>query len=150
MTWTVVDELTDPPEPEQVNVKVVSVDSGPTLSLPAVCFDPDQPLLAWQLDALVDDQFRTVESPASMTASAALRTTIGKGGGGPLTVTVTDAVSLPPLPEQASVNVCEVASAPVDSEPTVAFGPVQAPLALHPLALTDDQFNVVALPGSIV
>ena len=111
--------------------------------------EPDQPLLAWQLEALVDDQLKTVESPASMTASAALSTTVGAGDGA-LTVTVTEAVSLPPLPEHVSVKVCEVVSVPVDSEPAVDLEADQAPLASHPMALTDDQLNVVALPGSTV
>ncbi len=65
MICTVTDAFAEPPEPEHVNVKVVSVDSGPTLSLPAVCFDPDQPLLAVQVVAFVELQFRIVESPLS-------------------------------------------------------------------------------------
>ena len=150
MTCTVVDELTDPPVPMQVNVNVVFDERGPTSALPEVGLEPDQPLLAWQLDALVDDQFRTVESPESMTGSDALSTTIGKGGGGPLTVTVTEAASLPPLPEHVSVKVCDVVRLPVDSDPAVAREPVQNPLATHALALTEDQFSVVASPESIV
>ena len=66
LTCTVTDALAEPPEPEQVKVKVVSDASGPTPSLPAVCLDPDQPLPAVQLLALVELQVSDVESPLSI------------------------------------------------------------------------------------
>jgi hypothetical protein len=41
-------------------------------------------------------------------------------------------------------------SAPVDAEPLIALLPVQAPDALHEVALADDQLNVEALPLATV
>jgi len=37
-------------------------------------------------------------------------------------------------------------SAPVDCVPRTAFAPVQAPVAVHEVALLDDQLNVELLP----
>ncbi len=50
-----------PPEPVHVRVKVASLVSGPTVSLPEVALKPDQSLDAVQLSTLIDDQLRVAE-----------------------------------------------------------------------------------------
>ena len=115
--------------------------NGPTPSLPLVPLLPVQPPLAEQLVALVELHVNVVESPESIFGSAALKATVGTGGGGgagggvgggagggagggvgggaggggvgggaggggggaPMTVTVTDALSFPPLPKHVNV-----------------------------------------------
>ena len=95
LTVTATEPLTLPPGPVQESVNVVSPDSGPTLSLPLVLLMPDQPPLALQLSASVAVQLRVVEPALATLLSAALNDSVGAGV---LTVTVTEAASLPPTP----------------------------------------------------
>jgi hypothetical protein len=52
----------------------------------------------------------------------------------------------PPGPEQVSVKVVVVVSAPVDWLPLVALAPLQPPLAVQLVALVELQVSVAALP----
>ena len=83
----------DRPSPLQVNVNCVSAVNGPTVSLPEVAFEPDQPPDAVHELALLADQVSSVLSPAPMLGGFADKDTFGAGfppGGG-----------RPPLPPHA-------------------------------------------------
>ena len=72
-------------------------------------------------------------------------------GVGAITVTVAEALAVPPGPVQESVNVVVVVSAPVDCEPLVALLPVQLPLLgladpVQVLALVVFQLSVADPP----
>jgi hypothetical protein len=71
-----------------------------------------------------------------------VRETVGAGD----TVTVADWLALPPVPVQVKVNVESAVSAPVDCVPLVALAPDHAPLAVHEVALVEDQVSVEAPP----
>jgi len=60
----------------------VAVEVGETLVVPLVAFDPDQPLLAVQEVALVDDQVRVEEFPEVMEVGEAPKVTVGTGSAG--------------------------------------------------------------------
>ena len=65
------------------------------------------------------------------------------------TVTVTDWLVVPPVPVQESVKVEFAVRLPVDWEPEVALVPDQAPVAVHEVALAEDQVRVEAVPEVI-
>ena len=138
VTLTVIMVTALPSAPEQVSVNDVFATNGPTVSLPLVVLLPVQPPLAVQLFTLAELQVSVVGLPLSISGSAALSETVGEGASGSVspgseggftgsvsagvgffvivasTVTVTEAVSLPPLPEQINVKVRELNNEPVD------------------------------------
>jgi hypothetical protein len=59
------------------------------------------------------------------------------------TVTVTERLTVPPVPVQPSEKVAELVSAVINCEPDSALVPLQPPDALHDDAFDDDQVNVV-------
>lgn len=67
-------------------MKPVVALSAPVLALPLVGSPPDQPPLAVQLLALVEDQLSVAEPPLLTLAGLALKLTVG----GAATLTVTD------------------------------------------------------------
>lgn len=69
-----------------MSVKPVVALSAPVLALPLVGSPPDQPPLAVQLLALVEDQLSVAEPPLLTLAGLALKLTVG----GAATLTVTD------------------------------------------------------------
>lgn len=71
--------------------------------LPDVALAPDQPPEAAQELALVEDQLSVDDPPLVTDVGFAASETVGTGGGGgvPDTVTVADALALPPEPVQA-------------------------------------------------
>ena len=69
------------------------------LCVPLVARLPLQAPLAVQLVALVEDHVSVEEPPLATLAGAAVSVTVGSG----TTVTVVDALALPPGPEQVSV-----------------------------------------------
>ena len=73
--------------------------SVPVLALPLVSSLPDQPPLAVQLLALLEDQLSIADPPLMTVVGFALRLTVG----GAETLTVTDWLALPPGPVQVSV-----------------------------------------------
>ena len=103
---------------------------------------PDQVPEAVQDVALVDDQVSVADPPLETLVGLALKARVGSGK----TVTVTLCIAVPPAPVQLKVNVLVAASAPVDSLPSVALVPDQAPEAVQEAALVDDHVSVVALP----
>ena len=62
------------------------------------------------------------------------------------TVTVADALALPPAPVQLRVKLALAVSKPVDWLPEVALVPDQSPEAVQVVALVDDQISVEAVP----
>jgi len=66
-----------------------------------------------------------------------------------VTVTVTDALAVPPDPVQARANVLVLVNAPVDWLPEVALAPDQAPEAVQEVASVEDQVSVEDPPLAI-
>lgn len=123
-----------------MNVLMLAV-SGPVLADPAVARAPLQAPLAVQVVAFVDDQVSVELAPLTTEVGLALMKTVGAGTTG-MTVTTAEATPDPPGPVHVSVNVLMAAvSGPVLAEPAVARAPPQAPLALHVVALVDDQVS---------
>jgi hypothetical protein len=85
-TLTVTDRLAVPPAPLQVSVKPVVALNAPVLALPLAGSLPDQPPLAVQLLALVEDQLSIADPPLLTLVGLALKLTVG----GVATLTVTD------------------------------------------------------------
>ena len=96
--------------------------------------------------ALVETQVNVLLAPLLTVVGAADSDTVGTGGGGFVTVTDVLAAAVPPVPEQLSVNVASAFNAPVLSLPETAFAPLQAPVAVHDVALVDDHVNVLLAP----
>ena len=128
-----------------VNVKLVVADKAPVVAEPLVASAPLQPPLATQPVALLDDQARVEASPVAMLAELTESDTVGNGGpgngGGPVAMTVTVLDPVPPSPVHVSVKSVVAAKSPVVSEPLVARAPLQPPLAVHAVALLDDQIR---------
>ena len=76
--------------------------SAPVDWLPEVALAPDQPPEAVQEVAFVEDQVSVEDPPLATDAGSAASDTVGTGGGGGVsgTVTVTDALALPTEPVQ--------------------------------------------------
>jgi hypothetical protein len=80
---------------------MVVVDSVGVDSLPEVALAPDQPPEAVQDVAFVEDQVSVEDAPVATNVGLAASDTVTDGGGGePGTVTVADALALPPEPVQ--------------------------------------------------
>jgi hypothetical protein len=82
---------------------MVLVDSVGVGSVPEVGLAPDQPPEAVQDVAFVEDQVSVEDAPLATTNGFAESDTVtddGGGGGEPATVTVADAIALPPGPAQ--------------------------------------------------
>ncbi len=150
LTLTVCDPL--PPAPVHVNVKLVVADKTPVVAEPLVASAPLQPPLAVQPVALLEDQVRVEASPVAMLPGLTESDTVGNGGGGggggtaATTVTVLDCV--PPSPVHDNVKLVGADRVPVAAEPLVARGPLQPPLAVHAVALLDDQTRVDPSPAA--
>jgi hypothetical protein len=106
--------------------------------LPEVALLPDQAPDAVQEVALVEDQVRVDDPPLVTDAGLAVRETLGAN----VTVTVVDALCVPPAPVQERLKVLLLVSAPVDALPEVALLPDQAPDAVQEVALVEDQLRV--------
>jgi hypothetical protein len=101
---------------------------------------------------LVEDQVSVEDEPLATVVGLAAIETVGTGGGGGVlgTVTVTDALALPPAPVQVMEKLVLVASAPLLSLPDSAFVPDQPPEAVQEVAPVDDQSRVEAWPLATV
>ena len=75
--------------------------SGPVDSLPEVALGPDQAPEAVHEVAFVEDQVSVEEPPFAIDVGFAVSDTVGTGGSE--TVTVADALALPPAPVQVRV-----------------------------------------------
>ena len=74
---------------------------------------------------------------------------VGAGVGAGLTITVAVALALPPAPVQVRVKLLVVERLPVLAVPEVPRAPLQAPDAVHDVALVDDQLKFELLPALI-
>ena len=110
---------------------------------PTVDLLPVQPPDATHVLALVAAQVSFEAPPFETVLGLATRLTVGAGV---LTDTDADCVALPPSPEQVSVKVELLVSAPVDCEPCVLLLPDQAPDAVQDAALVVDQVKVALSP----
>ena len=116
-TATVADALAVPPSPVHARVNVLVIVSTPLDWLPEIPLLPVHAPEATQDVASVDDQVRVEELPLAIDVGLAVSDTVGTGG---VTVTVADALPVPPGPVQARVNVPVLVKAPVDWLPEVA------------------------------
>jgi hypothetical protein len=98
---TVTVALAVPPGPVQSRANVLELVNAPLDSLPETALLPDHAPEATQEVASVDDQVRVEDPPLVTIVGFAASDTVGTGGGGmPDTVTVVDALALPPEPVQ--------------------------------------------------
>jgi len=148
LTVTVADAGAEvvPSVPAQAREYVV-VAVGDTARVPLIASVPVQPPLAVHDVELVLDQVSVELAPAVIVAGFAVNVTVGAVEG--LTVTVADAIPVPPVPAQDSVYVV-VAVGDTTWVPLVASAPVQPPDAVHEVALVLDQVSVEVLPESMV
>jgi len=148
VTVTIAEAVALPPPPLQLRVNVLlAAVSAPVLAEPAVARLPVHAPEAVQLVAFAEDQVSELLPPLATLVGLAAIFTVGAGVDDVLTVTIAEAVALPPAPLQLRVNVLLAAvSGPVDALPCVAFLPDQAPSALHLEAPVVDQLRVAELP----
>jgi hypothetical protein len=144
VTATLADALVVPPPPVQMSTKVVSALNVPVLPEPEVGLAPLQPPEAVHEVASVEDQFSVEDPPLVMLVGDALRATVGAGG--VATLTLVEALALPPVPVQVMPKVVFALNAPVLVDPDVATVPLQPPDAVQAAASVEDQFSVDALP----
>jgi hypothetical protein len=120
-------------------VKVLELVNTPLDSLPAIPLLPDHAPDAVQEVAPVDDQLRVEEPPLTTELGFVASDTVGTGA---VTVTLADALAVPPGPLQAMVKVLELVNTPLDWLPDVAFVPDHAPDATQEPELLDDQVSM--------
>lgn len=100
-TATAAVAAAEPPAPLQVRVKLVPALSAAVAWVPLVARVPVQPPLAVQAVALVADQVSELVPPAATDVGLADSVTVGAAGvTGGLTVTVAEALVVPPVPVQ--------------------------------------------------
>jgi len=99
---TVADALPVPPDPVQARANVLERVNAPLDWLPEIALLPVHAPEATQEVASVDDQVSVEDPPLATDVGFAASDTVGTGGGGgvPDTVTVADALALPPEPVQ--------------------------------------------------
>jgi hypothetical protein len=134
VTVTVADWVLDvPPAPVHAKLKVLVAVRAPVLCVPEVALEPLHAPLAVQPVALVDDHV-SVEEPPELN-DVGFAEIVAVGAGFAVTVTVVDAAcDVPPAPVQVSVKVVVAVRLPVETEPAVAFDPLQPSLAAQPVA----------------
>ncbi len=143
---TVANALAIPPDPVQARANVLVLVNAPVDWLPEVALAPNQAPEAVQEVASVVDQVSVDDPPLVMDVGFAASDTVGTGGN---TVTVADALAVPPDPMQARANVLVLVNAPVDWLPEVALAPDQAPEAVQEVALVEDQVSIDDPPLAI-
>jgi uncharacterized protein (UPF0212 family) len=98
--------------------------------------------------ALVDDHVSVALDPTMIGLGETEIVTVGAAGA--FTVSVAEALPLPPFPVQVSVYVSVPAAVGVsDCVPLVVCVPLHAPLAVHDVALVDDQVRVALVPRAM-
>jgi len=114
--------------------------------LPLVVLVPLQPPLAVQPLASLAVQVSVALSPSLIWVAELARLTLGAVGVSTVTLAVANA--LPPGPEQSRRNVELLESGPTVRVPETDRVPLQPPLAVHDVALLDDQVTWTASPAS--
>jgi hypothetical protein len=127
-------------------VNVLVIVSAPLDWLPEIVLVPVHAPEATQDVASVDDQVRVEELPLATDVGLAVRDTVGTAG---VTVTVAEALPVPPAPVQASPNVLVLVNTPLDWLPEVVLVPVHAPEASQEVASVEDQVSVEDPPLAI-
>jgi len=140
VTVTVAEAFCVPPAPVQDRLNVLVLVSAPVDALPDVALAPDQAPEPVHDVAFVEDHVRVDDPPLATDCGLALIDTVGAGVA--VTVTVADALCVPPAPVQERLNVLLFVSAPVDALPEVERAPDQAPDAVQDVALVEDQVRV--------
>jgi hypothetical protein len=143
VTATVADALAVPPSPVQTRVNTLVVANAPLDWLPEIALLPVHAPEARQEAALVEDQVRVEDPPLAIDVGFAVSDTVGAGG---MTVTVADALAVPPGPVHARVNVLAIVSTPLDWLPEMPLLPVHAPEATQEVASVEDQVRLEAPP----
>ena len=115
------------------------VDSLPEVGLGTAPHAPEEV----QDVAFVEDQVSVDDPPLVTDGGVAARDTMGAGGD---TVTVADALWVPPDPVQERLKVLVLVNAPVVWLPDVALAPDQPPEALQEVAFVEDHASVVDAP----
>ena len=95
--------------------------------------------------ASVEAQVRRDVEPALTLAGFAVRLSVGAGA---VTATATSREIVPPGPVQLSPKVVPVVSAALLSLPVVAWEPDQPPVAVHVVALVEDQVRELLPPAA--
>lgn len=147
-TVTVTDALAVPPGPVQARENALELANDPVdwPILSESALPPDHAPEARQEVASVDDQVSVEDPPFAIDVGFAAIDTMGTGDGGGVldTMTVADALAVPPAPVQERENVLELVNGPVDwpelSES--ALPPDHAPEARQEVASVDDQVSV--------
>ena len=134
--------VTDPPVPVQVSVNVVSALIGAEVSVPLVALVPLQPPDAVQLVALVELQLIEAVPPFATLTGRAVSVRVGADA----TATVTERVTLPPVPVHASVKVVDCVSGAVIWLPFATLPPLQPPEAVQAVALVVTQVSAEVPP----
>jgi hypothetical protein len=114
--------------------------------LPLVACAPFQPPDAIHEVALVALQLRVAALPLVRLIGFALSATTGAVAVPVVTVTVVVALLMPPAPVQDSAKLAVAVRAPVDFVPLVATVPLQAPEAVHEVALVEFQVMLEVPP----
>jgi hypothetical protein len=129
------------------------VDTEPLVGSVPVHGPPVGELDAVQAVALVELQVSVALPPDATPGGLAVSKAVGAAGGGggvlpAVTVTVVLAAAgvVPLAPEQVNVNVLVALSAAVTTLPPVDCAPLQAPDAVHAVALVEVQVSVVVPP----
>ena len=136
---TVADPPAVPPGPVQARLNVRVLVNAPVDWLPKVGLAPDHPPEAVQVVAFVEDQ-ESIEAPPLVTdVGFAASDTVGTRGD---TVTVAEALAVPPNPVQERLNVLVLVNAPVDWLPEVALAPDHPADAVQVVAFVEDQVSV--------
>jgi hypothetical protein len=144
--------LLPPPAPLQINEYAVVAVSAPVDTLPLAAFAPaNVPPAPVQAVALVEFHVSTEAPPEVTAVGLAINVAVAGGVVTAATVTVTVAgLLVPPVPLQVNEYVVVAASAPVETLPLIASAPTNVPpVALHAVALSELQVNVVELPPAI-
>lgn len=123
-------------------MKVEVAERGLVEAVPLVVFVPLQPPVAVQLVASVELHVRVAMPPTAMLVGLADNVTVGAG----TTVTVAVWTALPPVPVHLSVNEADAVKAPVETDPLVAWAPLQPPEAAQPAASVELQVSIAEPP----
>ncbi|HMH17821.1 MAG TPA: hypothetical protein VK572_06695, partial [Burkholderiales bacterium] len=140
---TVTDCEALPPPPEQINENVLVLVNASVNCEPLVALLPAHAPEATQEVALVEDQVSVAAPPLVTDAGLTASDAVGAGG---VTVTVADALPVPPAPVHASPNVLVLVNAPLDWLPEIVLVPIHAPEATQEVASVEDQVSVAAPP----
>lgn len=126
---------------------MAGADRGPVFRVPLAAKAPLHAPEAVQELVPVELQVREEVPPRATAPGDAVSVAVGNG----FTVTATLAGALlPPSPEQDSAKVALLFNAPLLWLPLVGSMPLQAPAALHEVALVDVHVSVADWPASIV